>query len=92
MVKVFVFGQSLRDCVDDPEIECSVDAPMTIAALMEANPDRFKGLLPFLRSSQLMMTVNQKISTSETLVHDGDTIKLTPQSNPEYEGTLWHNA
>lgn len=92
MVKILVFGQTLRDCVEEPEIECSVEAPITVAALMESDPESFKGLLPFLRSSQLMITVNQKISTSETVVHDGDTIKLTPQFNPEYEGIFWHNA
>ncbi len=34
---------------------------------------------------------NQKVSTLEPTVHDGDVVKLTHQFNPEHEGALWHN-
>ena len=91
MVKVLVFGQTLRQCVDEPEIECAITEPVMVRTLLESHPDRFKNLLSLLSYGQLMVTVNQKVSTLETLVKDGDLVKLTHQTNPEYEGTLWHN-
>ena len=91
MIKVMVFGQSLRDVLEDPEIECEIAEPMSIRTLFESQADRFLPLQPFLNSSQLMITVNQKVSTLETLVKDGDMIKLTHQVHQDHEGMFWHN-
>lgn len=91
MIKVLIFGQALRDAIDDQEIECEVAEPMTVRALFESHSESFQPLQPFLNSSQLMITVNQKVSTLETQVKDGDTIKLTHQIHPDHEGIMWHN-
>ncbi len=91
MIKVLIFGQALRDAIDEQEIECEVADPMTVRALFESNSERFQLLQPFLISSQLMITVNQKVSTLESKVKDGDTFKLTHQIHPDHEGIMWHN-
>ncbi len=91
MIKVLIFGQTLREAIEEPEIECEVHEPMTVRALLETHFERLQPLQPFLNSSQLMITVNQKVSTLETKVKDGDTIKLTHHVHAEHEGTLWHN-
>lgn len=91
MIKVLIFGQMLREALDEPEIECEVSEPTSIRALLESFPANFQSLQPFLSSNQLMITVNQKVSTLETQVKDGDIIKLTHQFHPEHEGMFWHN-
>ena len=91
MIKVLIFGQALRDAMEDQEVECEVAEPMTVRALFESHPQSFHSLEPFLKSSQLMITVNQKVSTLETQVKDGDTVKLTHQFHPDHEGMMWHN-
>ena len=91
MVRVLVFGQTLRQSVDEPEFECSIAEPLSVRNLLESHPENFTDLLPLFNAGQLMVTVNQKISTLETLVKDGDLLKLTHQTNPDFEGTLWHN-
>ena len=91
MVKVLIFGQTLREAIDESEIECEVSEPMTVRTLLESQSEPFHPLQPFLNSSQLMITVNQKVSTLETTIKDGDTIKLTHQIHPEHEGMFWHN-
>ena len=48
--------------------------------------------MEFLRKSELMVTVNQKVITMESTVNDGDVVKFTHQFNPEHEGALWHNS
>lgn len=91
MVKVLIFGQTLRDCVDETDIECPLDGATTVRQLLERHPAYFANLMPFFESSQVLITVNQKVSTLETSIKPGDTLKLTHQFNPEFEGTLWHN-
>ena len=91
MVKVLIFGQALRDAIDEPELECEVTEPTTVRDLLESQNQGFEPLQPFLASSELMITVNQKISTLESTVKDGDTIKLTHQHHPTLEGIFWHN-
>ena len=91
MVTIRVFGQTLLPCVDEPEIQCELPEPMTVRQLLEGNPETLGGLMEFLRKTELMVTVNQKVGTLETQVKDGDVIKLTHQFNPEHEGALWHN-
>ncbi len=91
MVTIRVFGQVLLPCVDEPEISCEIAAPVSVRELLESNPETLGGLMDFLRKSELMVTVNQKVSTLESIVNDGDVLKLTHQFNPEHEGALWHN-
>lgn len=91
MVTIRVFGQVLLPCVDEPEIQCEISAPVSVRELLESNPETLGGLMEFLRKSELMVTVNQKVSTMESTVNDGDVVKLTHQFNTEHEGALWHN-
>ncbi len=91
MVTIRVFGQVLLPCVDEPEIQCEISAPVSVRELLEGNLETLSGLMEFLRKSELMVTVNQKISTVESTVNDGDVVKFTHQFNPEHEGALWHN-
>ncbi len=91
MIKVLIFGQTLRDAIDEQEIECDLAEPMTVRSLFDFHSERFQPIRHFLNSSQLMITVNQKVSTLETQVKDGDTIKLTHQFHAEHEGMMWHN-
>ncbi len=91
MVTIKVFGQNLLPCVDEPEIQCEISAPMSVQELLEGNPEALGGLMEFLQKNELMVTVNQKVGTFESKVNDGDVVKLTHQFNPEHEGALWHN-
>ena len=91
MVTVQVFGQTLIPCVEEPEVQCEVLEPITVRQLLEHYPDQLGGLMEFVKKSELMVTINRKISTLESKVRDGDMIKFTHQFNPEHEGALWHN-
>ena len=86
MVTIRVFGQVLLPCVDEPEIQCEISESVSVRALLEGNPETLGGLMEFLQKGELMVTINQKISTLESMVNDGDVVKLTHQFNPEHEG------
>ena len=92
MVKILMFGHALREAVEDPEVEISLDQSISLRQLLEDHQEYFEGLMPFLQSHQLMFTVNQKISTLNASVNDGDTVKITHQGGDQStDGAMWHN-
>jgi molybdopterin converting factor small subunit len=92
MVKILIFGLALRDVVEDPEVEITLEKATTLCQLLEDYPDHFQGLMPFLQSNELMLTINQKISTLEAQVKNGDIVKITHQgSDQSTDGAMWHN-
>ncbi len=92
MVKVLMFGHEIREAVEDPEVEISLEQSVSLRQLFEDHQVHFQGLMPFLESAELMLTINQKISTLDGTVKDGDTIKITHQgSDQSADGARWHN-
>ncbi|HKW86365.1 MAG TPA: hypothetical protein VJM82_04785 [Nitrospiraceae bacterium] len=91
MVTVLLFGQALRQSVEESELQVEVPGPLTVRQLLEANQDRLGGVMPFLGKGELLVSVNRKVGTIDSVVQDGDTVKLTHQFNPTYEGARWQN-
>ncbi len=87
-----MFGHEIREAVEDPEVEISLEQSVSLRQLFEDHQAHFQGLMPFLESAELMLTINQKISTLDATVKDGDTIKITHQgSDQSADGARWHN-
>ncbi len=92
MVKVLIFGLALREAVEDPEVEITLENASTIRQLLEDFPHHFEGLMPFLQANELMLTINQKISTLDAPVKNGDTLKITHQGGDHHaDGAMWQN-
>jgi molybdopterin synthase sulfur carrier subunit len=91
MVTVLLFGLTLRQSVGEAELQLDVAGPMTVKALLESNQEALAGALPFMHKGELLVTVNKKVGSLESVVKDGDTVKLTHQSNPQYDGAMWQN-
>lgn len=91
MVTVLLFGQALRESVEESELQFEVREPLTVRALLETHRDRLGTLQSFLNKGELLVTVNRKVGTLDSMVRDGDTVKLTHQFNPTYDGATWHN-
>jgi molybdopterin synthase sulfur carrier subunit len=87
MVTVLVFGLTLRDAVGKTEFECEASKPTTVRKLIEANQDCMGPLLQFLLNRELMIAVNKKVSGEDTMIKDGDIVKLSHQSRTSYDGT-----
>lgn len=87
MVTVLVFGLTLRDAVGDTEFELEVSELTTVRELIESNQDRMGPLVQFLANREVMITVNKKVSAEDTVVRDGDIVKLSHQSRMTYDGT-----
>jgi molybdopterin synthase sulfur carrier subunit len=87
MVTVLVFGLTLRDAVGESAFELEVSEPTTVRTLIESNQDRMGPLLQFLLNRELMIAVNKKVSGEDTVIKDGDIVKLSHQSRMSYDGT-----
>ena len=87
MVTLLVFGLTLRNAVGESEFELELSEPTTVRKLLESNQDRIGALMQFLMNREVMITVNKKVSGEDTLVKDGDIVKLSHQSRTSYDGT-----
>ncbi len=87
MVTVQVFGNTLRAAVEEAELVVSLAGPTTVIQLIETNRPRLGGLLGFVTSREVLITVNRKIGTVDSPVQDGDVVKFSFQSRATYDGT-----
>jgi molybdopterin synthase sulfur carrier subunit len=90
MVTILLFGQVLRDEIGESELQVEVSDSITLQSLIERSV-KLSGLVSFMKRGELLVTINRKIGSMDSRVQDGDTVKLTHQSNPVYEGATWHN-
>jgi len=86
MVKVLVFGLTLRNLLGENEFEVEQAQATTVKALIDTHPDQFGALAPFMANREVLVAVNKKIGTEESLVKDGDIVKLTHQSRSSHDG------
>jgi molybdopterin synthase sulfur carrier subunit len=87
MVTVLVFGNTLRGVVDNSKVEVGLSGSLTVKQLLEMNRERLGGLLQFITSREVLITVNKKIGTADSSVNDGDVVKFSFQSRASYDGT-----
>ena len=91
MVKLIIYGVTLKQVLEETEYELTVEQPTNVRALLDGNQDRLGALLPYMTKGELLVTVNRKVGNLDSKVQDGDTVKVTHQFNPTYEGATWHN-
>jgi len=91
MVTVLLFGITLQQSVGESEVRVDVAGPMTVKMLLESNQDALAGTLPFMHKGELLVTINKKVGSLESTVKDGDTVKLTHQAHPIFDGAMWQN-
>jgi molybdopterin synthase sulfur carrier subunit len=68
------------------EIELDVEGPSTIKKMIDAHPDQLGALVPFMQQREVLVAVNKKVGSEDSVVKDGDVVKLTHQSKTSYDG------
>ena len=86
MVKVLVFGLTLRQAMGAHELELEVTGTTTIKHMIDAHPDQLGALAPFMHQREVLVAVNKKVGSEDSVVRDGDVVKLTHQSKTSYDG------
>lgn len=87
MVKVLILGVTLQQRMSETELDLDVERPMAIKALLDSHPGQLAALAPFAQRGELLVTVNRKVGSIDSLVKDGDVLKISHQSRASYDGT-----
>ena len=87
MVKILVFGLTLRNAVGQNEIELQPVGLTSVKQIIESHLNELGALVPFMMNREVLITINKKVSTEDSIVKDGDTVKLSFQSRASYDGT-----
>jgi molybdopterin synthase sulfur carrier subunit len=87
MVKVLILGVTLQQRMSETELDLDVDGPLPIKTLINGNADLLDALAPFVERGELLVTVNRKVGSIDSLVRDGDVLKIAHQSRASYDGT-----
>jgi molybdopterin synthase sulfur carrier subunit len=86
MVKVLVFGMTLRQALGAHELELDVAETTTVKKMIDAYPGQLGALMPFMVQREVLVAVNKKVGSEDSVVKDGDVVKLTHQSKTSYDG------
>jgi len=77
MVKVRLFA-SLKDCAGRPEIDLTLNRPVPLKGLWRLLEPEFPELMKWVRQKKVLVAVNRKMATKETVIRDGDEVGLMP--------------
>ncbi|MFQ5992521.1 MAG: MoaD/ThiS family protein [Nitrospiraceae bacterium] len=75
MVTIALMGQ-LQTADGERDLACEVPEPITVRKLIQRQGETLREVQQLLKEKKLMVTVNKRIASEDTTVHDGDAIKL----------------
>jgi molybdopterin converting factor small subunit len=75
MITITLMGQ-LQTAEGERELACEVIEPQTIRTLIQKQAKPIRYVLQLAREKKLMVTVNTKIASLDSVVKDGDAIRL----------------
>jgi molybdopterin synthase sulfur carrier subunit len=87
MLKVLILGSTLQKLVPETELEIDLPSPTPVKKLLQERAEELGPLAHFAQQGELLVTVNKKVSTLDSVVRDGDLLKLSHQSRASYDGT-----
>ena len=75
MITITLMGQ-LQTADGERDFACKVSEPISVRKLVQRQGDALREVFQLIKEKKVMVTVNKKIASEDTLVHDGDNIKL----------------
>lgn len=75
MVTIVLTGQ-LQTVDGECDLACEIDRPMSVRQLIQRQGVQLRHLLQLLREKKVLVTINKKIASEDSVVQDGDAIRL----------------
>ena len=75
MVTIVLTGQ-LQTVDGECDLACEIDGAQSVRQLIQRQGVQLRHLLQLLREKKILVTINKKIASEDSLVHDGDAIRL----------------
>ncbi len=75
MVTITLMGD-LETSDGERSMACELDDPLSVHQLIQRQGRKLRQVTRLLRENKVMVTVNQRVASEDTRVHDGDEISL----------------
>lgn len=75
MVTIVLTGQ-LQTADGERDLACDIAEPLSVRQLIQRQGVQLRHLLQLIREKKVLVTINKKIASEDSLVHDGDAIRL----------------
>jgi molybdopterin converting factor small subunit len=75
MVTITLMGQ-LQTADGERDFACKITEPLTVRQLIQRQGDTLRDVLRLMREKKVLVTINKRIASEDSRVHDGDAIKL----------------
>ena len=75
MITIILMGQLQTDD-GERDLACDITEPVTVRQLIQRQIRLRQHVWQLMKEKKLMVTINKRIASEDSLVHDGDAIKL----------------
>ena len=75
MVTIVLTGQ-LQTADGERDLACEIDRPISVRQLIQRQGAQLRHLLQLLREKKVLVTINKRIASEDSLVQDGDAVRL----------------
>ncbi len=75
MVTIALTGQ-LQTLDGECDLACEINQALSVRQLIQRQGVQLRHLLQLLREKKVLVTINKRIASEDSLVHDGDAIRL----------------
>jgi molybdopterin converting factor small subunit len=75
MVTITLMGQ-LQTADGERDLACEVPSPMSVRQVIQRQGIQLRHLLQLIREKKVLVTINKKIASQDSMVRDGDAIRL----------------
>ena len=74
MITISLMGQ-LQAADGERDLACEVPSPMSVRQVIQRQGIQLRHLLQLIREKKVLVTINKKIASEDSLVQDGDAIQ-----------------
>lgn len=85
MVTITLMGE-LETSDGERNLACELDDPLTVKQLIQRQGRQLRQVTRLLRENKVMVTINRRVASEETHVHDGDDVSLVAHDGMSTNG------
>ncbi len=85
MVTITLMGE-LETSDGERSLACELDDPLTVKQLIQRQGRKLRQVTRLLRENKVMVTINRRVASEDTHVHDGDDVSLVAHDGMSTKG------
>lgn len=85
MVTITLMGE-LETSDGERSLACELDDPLTVKQLIQLQGRKLRQVTRLLRENKVMVTINRRVASEDTHVHDGDDVSLVAHDGMSTKG------